>query len=144
MKTMISAYVKRKLAKGVLFGTLAVVVALQASCNSDDLNGDSYYTFKGEMVSDDLRNRPQFSMFKTIVERAGLMDQMSAYGTYSCFAPTNEAIQLYLDSLVIKGIIPEANWNSFPDEETLDSIRTVVVLNSILDGTKLEKTYITA
>ena len=40
------------------------------SCN-DDLAADSYYTFTGEMMSDFLANREDFSQFKRIVERAG-------------------------------------------------------------------------
>ena len=59
---------------------------------------------------------------------------LSARGHYTVFAPTNDAIQLYLDSLCRKGIISEPTWDGFPDESTLDSIRKVIVFNSILDS----------
>ncbi|WP_231477984.1 fasciclin domain-containing protein [Xylanibacter brevis] len=96
MKTMISAYVKRKLAKGVLFGTLAVVVALLASCNSDDLSGDSYYTFKGETVATYIENRPDsFAIFTKIVEDAGEYSLLSTYGHYTAFVPTDVAFDTY-------------------------------------------------
>ena len=59
---------------------------------------------------------------------------LSARGHYTVFAPTNDAIQLYLDSLCRKGIISEPTWDGFPDESTLDSTRKVIVFNSILDS----------
>jgi len=68
---------------------------LLTSC-SDDPDAENYYTFTGEMLSDYLKNRPQYSDFKTIVERAGLMDLLAAYGQYTCFLPSNDAIATYL------------------------------------------------
>jgi len=65
------------------------------SCN-DDPTDENYYTFTGEMMSDYLQNRKEFSEFAEIVERAGLMPQLSAYGHYTCFAPTNDAMNNYL------------------------------------------------
>jgi hypothetical protein len=78
------------------------------------------------------------------VTETSVYQLMTAYGYYTVFAPTNEAIQLYLDSLVIKGIIPVASWDAFPNQQTLDSIRSVLVLNSILDGTSQRKTYVSS
>ena len=46
------------------------------ACN-DDLNTDNYYTFTGEMMSDYITSRPQYSDFATIVQRAELMDLLS-------------------------------------------------------------------
>lgn len=66
-----------------------------AGC-SDDIPTESYYTFTGEMMSDYLYSRADFSEFAQIVSRAGLMDQLSAYGEYTCFAPTNSAVSKYL------------------------------------------------
>ena len=59
---------------------------------------------------------------------------LSARGHYTVFAPTNDAIQEYLDSLVKQGIIPEASWDAFPNERKRDSIRHVIVFNSIIDS----------
>lgn len=58
---------------------LTVQMSLFTSCN-DDLAADSYYTFTGEMMSDFLKNREDFSLFKRIVERAGEMDFLSSRG----------------------------------------------------------------
>ena len=42
-----------------------------ASC-TDEPSSENFYTFTGEMASDYLKNRSQYSEFKEIVERAGL------------------------------------------------------------------------
>ncbi|MBQ0022626.1 MAG: fasciclin domain-containing protein [Prevotellaceae bacterium] len=69
-----------------------------SSC-SDDPDAENYYTFTGEMVSDYLDNRPeQFSQFVDILKRSGMYGMMATYGTYTCLAPTNEAVESYLRS----------------------------------------------
>ena len=66
------------------------------SC-SDTPDSENYYTFTGEMVSDYLDNRPElFSDFTEILHRSGLYGMMATYGTYTCLAPTNDAISVYL------------------------------------------------
>ena len=70
-------------------------MAPMVSC-SDEPDAENYYTFTGEMLSDYLNNRPEYSEFKTICERANLMDLLATYGHYTCFLPSNEAVQFYL------------------------------------------------
>lgn len=79
----------------VAVGMAALVLMLLTAC-SDDPTSENYYTFKGEMMSEYLQNNAQFSEFSEIVTRAGLMDQLSAYGAYTCFAPTNAAVDSFL------------------------------------------------
>ena len=79
----------KKIVLGIACGAAIV------SC-SDDLDKNNYYTFTGEMMSDYITSRPQFSLFATTVERAGLMDLLSTYGHYTCFAPDNNAFEAYL------------------------------------------------
>lgn len=137
-----------KLHKWICFIVLAV--AIFVGC-TEDVDTSARYVFRERTIASYLEDHEQFSEYVRLLKEQKVSDVsetsvyqlMTAYGYYTCFAPTNNAIQKYLDSLVIKGIIPEADWNSFPDERTLDSIRSVLVLNSILDGTKQEKTYIT-
>ena len=66
-----------------------------ASC-TDEPSSENFYTFTGEMASDYLKNRSQYSEFKEIVERAGLMDLLATYGHYTCFVPSNDAVNQYL------------------------------------------------
>lgn len=65
------------------------------SC-SEGMDESNYYTFTGQMMSEYLKNNENYSQFATIVEKAGLMDQLSAYGKYTCFAPDNNAVSEYL------------------------------------------------
>src|SRR5574344_508079 len=72
------------------------LLALGFTACTDEPEGDNYYTFTGEMISDYISNRPYYSEFKEICQRAGVMDMLATYGTYTCFLPSNEAVQDYL------------------------------------------------
>ena len=82
-----------------LMAAAALVAPTLTGC-SDEPDGDNFFTFTGEMASDYLRNRSEFSDFTEIVNRANqqgsIMDMLSSYGHYTCFVPTNEAVQTYL------------------------------------------------
>ena len=76
------------------------------SCN-DDPGADNYYTFTGEMATDYLNHRPdQFSEFIGILGRSEtkVLDLLATYGTYTVFAPTNDAINKYLSARGLKSI----------------------------------------
>lgn len=80
------------------------VAACSLTSCSDDMSADDLYTYKAEMLSDWLRNNEDFSDFAAIVERAGKMDLLSTYGTYTCFAPTNAAVRQYLQSVGLTSV----------------------------------------
>ena len=65
------------------------------SC-SDEPDSSNFYTFTGEMASDFLKNRSQYSEFTEIVTRAGMMDLLATYGHYTCFVPSDSAVNVYL------------------------------------------------
>lgn len=67
-----------------------------ASC-VEELKTENFYTFTGEMIADYLDNRSEtFSDFSYVLDRAGVKSLLAAYGNYTCFAPTNEAFDIYL------------------------------------------------
>lgn len=75
---------------------LLAMPAFMASCSDEPL-AENYYTFTGEMVSDYLQNRPEeFSDFIAILERSGMLGMMATYGSYTCLAPNNSAVEQYL------------------------------------------------
>ena len=98
---MITKSMKYYLKKVTLCGALlaAGVTALLSSCR-EDIDESNLYTFTGETIEDYLVNRSeQYSMFHQILTRIGYDKILAAYGTYTCFAPGNEAMQNYIDSL---------------------------------------------
>lgn len=69
------------------------------SCK-EDIDESNLYTFTGETIEDYLLNNSEkFSNFNYILSRIGYDKILAAYGTYTCFAPTNEAVISYIDSL---------------------------------------------
>lgn len=86
--------------KGILGGLLIAMLTplniLMLSSCSDEPDSEYFYTFTGEMMSDWLKNRPEYSEFTEIVERANMMDLLATYGHYTCFAPSNDAVDEYL------------------------------------------------
>lgn len=75
------------------------ITAALTSC-TEDIDESNLYTFTGETIEDYLSNRSeQFSSFNYILGRIGYDKILSAYGTYTCFAPTNDAVTQYIDSL---------------------------------------------
>ncbi len=76
--------------------TLIVFSLLLSSC-VEEIKEENFYTFTGEMISDYLDNRSEtFSSFSYVLQRAGVKQLLAAYGEYTCFAPTNEAFDIYL------------------------------------------------
>lgn len=90
--------------KKLLYIVCAVCAIGGLQACSDEPDSENFYTFTGEMMSDYLRNRQQYSEFKTIVERANLMDLLATYGHYTCFAPNNEAVATYLQGKGLQSI----------------------------------------
>ena len=91
---------RKNIFKGILGGLLIAMLTplntlLLTSC-SDEPDSEYFYTFTGEMMSEYLKSRPQYSEFTEIVERAGLMDLLATYGHYTCFAPSNDAVDKFL------------------------------------------------
>lgn len=82
-----------------MFLALTCGIMLSLGSCSDDIDETNLYTFTGETIEDFLANREDYASFNYIIERAGLKGRLSAYGTYTCFAPNNEAIREYIDSL---------------------------------------------
>ena len=107
------------------------------------------YVYRERTIGGYLSEHEQFSEYVRLLKECPVSQissttvyqLMTAYGSYTVFAPTNEAIQTYLDSLVIKGVIPEARWDAITDSHKRDSLRSVIVLNSILDGTPIDRYF---
>lgn len=125
-------------------------VGLMQSC-TEDIDTSSRYTFTGNTVYSYLEDYPEtYSEYLELLNIVNISDfseskvsqLLTARGNYTCFAPTNEAIQDYLVLLKDSGVISDASWNALEfqeiDPETnenslLKEVRQTIVYNSIID-----------
>lgn len=73
-------------------------VAGLVSCNPEPDESD-LFTATGETAADYISRKPELSSFKAILTRVGLDRNLAAYGEYTCFVPTNDAVEAYIDDL---------------------------------------------
>ena len=126
----------------LIYVLVFAIVGLLQSCK-EEIDTSDRYTFKQHTVASFLEKHDSlFSEYYRLLgevqisrrSASTVLQLMSARGNYTVFAPNNKAIQNYLDTLTAKGIINEPTWDGFPNKDVLDSIRKVIVYNSILDG----------
>ena len=109
---------------------------------TEDIDTSARYVFQNKSIMQYLESKDYYSEYVRLLGKVPvssytsttLKQLLSARGHYTVFAPTNDAVQEYLDTLFRKGIISEPSWNGFQQASTLDSIERVIVFNSILDG----------
>jgi uncharacterized surface protein with fasciclin (FAS1) repeats len=78
------------------------MAALLLSCEKE-MDGQIYRVYDEKMI-DEIMEEQQLSGFLSVVEKAGLTGTIHAYGTYTLFAPTNEALTGYLQTLGKNGV----------------------------------------
>ena len=125
-----------------LFFSLTALLLMVCSC-SEQVDPSSRYVFKYHTVASYLESKPEYSQYVELLKQVPINSQLqtssvyqllTARGNYTVFAVTNDAIDEYLQDLVEEGLIAEPSWSSFTDSTKLDSIRAVIVKNSIIDG----------
>ena len=87
----------KKIMGRIAFLGLISVLGL-TGCNPEPDESD-LFTATGETAADYIDRKAELSSFKQILTRVGLYRNLSAYGEYTCFIPTNEAVSTYLDEL---------------------------------------------
>ena len=123
----------------------SAIVALSLFCANtfvsceDNIPSERRFTFTGELISDHLKNNPEkFSSFCEILEKASIgkkasgnmLMTLSTYGSYTCFAPTNKAIEEYL---LEQSQDPKSGITSPYLEELSDSMASVIAKNHIIE-----------
>lgn len=102
------------------------------SCK-DNVDESNMYTFTGQLMADYIDEDESLSKFSYLTTRVRLSessqstvhDLLSARGNFTCFAPTNEAVQAYLDSLY--------NTPNYDITITPDSTAEFIVNNCLID-----------
>ena len=111
------------------------------SC-TENIDTSARYVFKEETILSYLQKHEDYSEYVKLLQvvpisqrsNSTVFQLLSARGNFTCFAPTNKAIADYLQEQVEAGFVEEPSWDSFKTERLRDSIRKVVVYNSIIDG----------
>jgi len=136
------------------FWLLSGVTLLLSSC-TENVDMSARYVFKEQTVSDYLKKHPEtysdyvdllYHTTPSKMTKTTVGQLLTARGHYTVFAPTNEALQTYLDTLYASpktDFMTAPSWNAFTDSLKLDSIRRVLVLNSIIDSGDNDACYYT-
>lgn len=94
------------------------------ACNPEPDESD-LYTFTGETIETFIAQDSTLTAFNTILARVNYDKMMAAYGNYTCFAPSNEGVSVYCDSLYkdVEASIPYNGMRN-PDgsESYIDSV----------------------
>lgn len=109
----------------------------------EDVPMENRFTFTGELIATYLEKNPEkFSSFSTILSRArigkkasgNLLRTLSTYGSYTCFAPTNAAVDAYLQEQYEKHLEGDRTGITSPYLEDLtDSMATEIAKNHIIE-----------
>ena len=121
-----------KIKKVALMGLAALMVTGTMTSCSDEPDSQYFYTFTGEMMSDYISSREQYSEFKTIVERADLMDLLSTYGRYTCLLPDNKAVEAYLKDRGLNSVadLTDADCDTIARTHLVQNMYTTFEMNS--------------
>ncbi len=119
----------KKYALGILMMVVGFVSLLSCSDNVDDSN---MYVFTGKSLTDYIKEDPDLSYYYLMLQhsksgkKGSTMDHLlEARGNYTVFAPTNAAVQHYLDSIFAT--------KNYDINQTPDSVAQDIVFNSIID-----------
>ena len=129
--------------KGTL---LAVSLGMVVVSCTEHIDESDLYTFTGEMMVDHFENNPEtFSSYLQVLgmvhpskrSKSTMKELLDARGHYTCFAPTNKAIEEYMDSMLTIGKVSSKDLAQLPD-----SVAEDIVFNSIIDN-QIEEAYAT-
>lgn len=142
MKKSINIQLKRSL---LGLASILATCFVTTSCR-EQIDTSALYTYTGETVQSFLLKDTTCSQYYKLLEivpqssksQSSVASLMSAYGNYICFAPTNKAIDNYLDTMKLQSKISTLEFQEFVDSvksgsHVYDSLAKVIVYNSIID-----------
>lgn len=128
----------RKISRFALIAICAVTGYTLTGC-TEEIPEENRFTFKGELISHHLENNPEkFSKFCEILKKASIgkkasgsiLKTLSTYGSYTCFAPTNEAVDSFL---LEQSLIPGSGIESPYVEDISQAAATTIAMNHIIE-----------
>ena len=81
-----------------IFGGMAAVALCLTACNPEP-DESSRFTETQETIGSMIDADSSLTAFNYILKRSGMDRMMKSYGQYTCFAPSNQAVMEYIDSL---------------------------------------------
>lgn len=116
-------------------GMASVGLSLFTGCNPEPDESD-LFTATGETVADYIKRKSELTSFDYILNRVGLDRNLASYGEYTCYAPTNDAVAMYLDSLYndAEAVIPHNGMTENSLEGLSDSLCNDIAKYHLSDG----------
>ncbi|MCU4162945.1 fasciclin domain-containing protein [Carboxylicivirga caseinilyticus] len=106
-----------------IIGLLTAVIFSVSSCQPEEYTERTNYE---QLIGEYLQENPdQFSTFYEVLQKSETVAFLKAYGTYTLFAPTNEAFEAYFESKEKTGL------NDFTTEELKDLVRYHTIQDTI-------------
>lgn len=143
--------IKHKWAKLLMISSAGLLVF---SACKEEIDTANRFTFTGETVASFLqKNDTLFGQYTELLKNVKQSSKTQSTiatllsittNNFTCFAPTNQAIDDFLDSAYTKGVFPSKDFLVFldsvkADKEIADSLAEVIVLNSIISHGNTEK-----
>ena len=124
-----------------------VVVAATAIWNSckDDMDGKQFVITDEVMIDEYIMQEDGQTMvsFLEIIDKAEFRDIVHAYGTYTCFIPTNEGVTQHLSGKSISDLSVEECIDIVKYHIVPDTIRTTDFVDGRLKTSNMRNMYLT-
>ncbi len=129
-------------------------LALAALCwgCKEKIDTSARYVFTVDQAMSYLEKHEAYSQYVELLgqvpismrSKSTVAQLLAARGHYTVFAPTNEAVEAYLQQLCEEepDLLSAPSWDAFRSEQKRDSIRRVIVCNSIIDSGDNEEAYL--
>ena len=111
--------------KYLLFILYTLLFSTMFTSCAEEPDGSNLFSSDQQTIAEMLRDRSELSAFYHILEKGGFDKYLGTYGEYTCFAPVNDGVNWYLDSLyndesykiskaklIHNGIKEDPNWNN--------------------------------
>ena len=131
--------------------TAALIMLCCVSC-TEQVDTSARYVFKYDCAMTYLEKHQAYSEYVELLKQTPISMRsnstvgqlLSARGHFTVFAPTNEAISIYLKQLFEEepDLMTTPSWDGFRSEHKRDSIRRVIVHNSVIDSGDNEEAYV--
>ena len=109
--------------KNIIYLILVILVSLPIGCD-DPNEGNNYAVRDGDPVGTWLEKNENFSDWVSLLRRTNMFSILNVKSTYTCFVPTNEAIQEYLSQKGYQSI------NEITDKEALYLVQYHILAGS--------------